>query len=567
MVPLTSMRAAGLFNISAFLGLYILGAQGEPVCYSDYPLEGWSTAGQAQISDAITGSISDICRKSVEGMNGSNFTLSAEGVVFTTLRGLGIPDVDVCRTAFAEIVLECLGSQNVAGGEVKSKDGVLYEVVHSSVEYLQDHNNRFEGASLDIQALESRKAKRSTLKTNKSKPSVKAKKTKTKPKVKSKGKTKAKMPKTNGKSKGKAKTPPSKGTKTSKSAKAGSTMTCKEIYALGLKESLASQRVATIDRSKRDGFVGSRAYIEKRSNTKSVIACRKPTKEQLAEHPKLKKDSEVIFKALNYPGKKEMPKTARYYGFTEPETCDVYSFKAAGNTPAITDPRAYHVEHILEWQTVGDFFTWIRDKKKFDEEFDNPDPSGAPLKIELLPVLENHMGSCIACRKIRIGKMWAYKNGEEKGIFDEVKMTDKIKGKQRVRQKKPAPKYINEAKEALAILRSLLGARIYMRNPKIAALFKKQKERIGDVLDKLDQEMAKHPGKLSAWQPQDLKALWDEYMDERFDYANRRTNGDMDKYLKMLTQEWGTVKELQQEVAKAQKAWDNEKRMKWVKPW
>ena len=81
------------------------------------------------------------------------------------------------------------------------------------------------------------------------------------------------------------------------------------------------------------------------------------------------------------------------------------------------------------------------------------------------------------------------------GIFDKAKIEDKILGKGKGRkpnQTRTAPD-VDKAREALMSLKYLMGARKYMRNPKIADIFKKQKNRIGEMLDKLDKELAKHP--------------------------------------------------------------------------
>ena len=63
---------------------------------------------------------------------------------------------------------------------------------------------------------------------------------------------------------------------------------------------------------------------------------------------------------------------------------------------------------------------------------------------------------------------------------------------------------IDSARQAYLKLKWLLVARLYVKNAEIKTIFKKQKERIGDLLDLLDTEMEEQPkikngNKLGAW--------------------------------------------------------------------
>ena len=130
-------------------------------------------------------------------------------------------------------------------------------------------------------------------------------------------------------------------------------------------------------------------------------------------------------------------------------------------------------------------------------------------------------------------------------------------------------------------LKYLMGVRAYMRDSAIEAIFKKQKERIGDMLDVLDAEVVKHQRvnpktdeKYGAWTPQKLKALWDEYMNERFRIAKARIEHDMDTFLALLEKEWTKTKDSDaNEIAfdglidKVKKEWMKEKAHAWTKPW
>lgn len=152
----------------------------------------------------------------------------------------------------------------------------------------------------------------------------------------------------------------------------------------------------------------------------------------------------------------------------------------------------------------------------------------------------------------------------------------------RGKNRKIAPPDINYARAALVKLKLILGARLYHKSPKIEAIFKKQKERIGDVLDALDTELERNPKekggvRFHAWKRQGLKAYWDQYMDEKFEIAKRRSERDMNMYLDMLKKYWhpkqGTTandKDLiifWSQIKRLDTAWEKEKLESWEAPW
>ena len=191
--------------------------------------------------------------------------------------------------------------------------------------------------------------------------------------------------------------------------------------------------------------------------------------------------------------------------------------------------------------------------------------------------------------------MWAYKDGNlDTGVFDEKKITNEITGEPQGEHK--LPKDANNAKLALQKLRSLMGARKYMRDENIAKIFGKQVSRIlhdsgtsetlannfasilqvnrmGNMLDKLDKALEQQTregrgtGTYTPWKRQQLKAFWDEYMNERFLVAKTRTIRDMDKYIALLDTHWGKNAPMRNEIAKLKAEWTKEKAIEWVRPW
>lgn len=141
--------------------------------------------------------------------------------------------------------------------------------------------------------------------------------------------------------------------------------------------------------------------------------------------------------------------------------------------------------------------------------------------------------------------MWSNKGQKDEsgGPHSEERMKMAIEGSPKTAEG------LAEAKKALIKLKNLMGARQYMRHPTIANIFKKQKERIGDMLDKIDNVLPNHPRNdikdsktFAPWEPQNLKTLWNEYMDYRFGIAKKRVEIDMDGYLKSLKTHWSMRK-------------------------
>jgi hypothetical protein len=167
--------------------------------------------------------------------------------------------------------------------------------------------------------------------------------------------------------------------------------------------------------------------------------------------------------------------------------------------------------------------------------------------------------------------MWKPKDPGS-GIYGEKAIRDEIIGK--------GPKNrkilnIDTAKSALLKLKHLMGARRYMTSKEIQGIFKKQKVRMGKMLERLDAEMVNHPrANYNAWQPQQLGSLWDKYMDQKFAEAKARTDRDMKKYLEMLVDSWSPLKNRDQNhrdffanIEHVTKEWTLEKRRPWVAPW
>ena len=107
--------------------------------------------------------------------------------------------------------------------------------------------------------------------------------------------------------------------------------------------------------------------------------------------------------------------------------------------------------------------------------------------------------------------------------------------------------------KVLERMRLLLGARTYLVDPKITAIFKKQKERMGTMLSNLDTSMETHTrtttqtttdpvtGAVTTstvtyapWKKQDLLTEWNTYMDAKWADATAKHKKVMDKFVNDL---------------------------------
>jgi hypothetical protein len=219
--------------------------------------------------------------------------------------------------------------------------------------------------------------------------------------------------------------------------------------------------------------------------------------------------------------------------------------------------RKYHIEHILEWQTVANFFKWMNRKMtKAGKMFTNPDPSqqgkgkldfcdywaeqwkgSYPSTITIngktlmplehmkwaypgvknreeefvwlqasmnTPAKSNVSKLCLdkyflVHFRLTISQMWSYKGEKDSNgnLYSEETMREHITGRKTTikgqNPEKVAGELVDGAKKALLKLKALLGARKYMREKKISTILKNQKEEIGKMLDAIDTELPKHP--------------------------------------------------------------------------
>lgn len=123
------MRTAGLFSPATLLSLHILSANAEPICRYDHPLATLSVTHLSSLQAVLEGPVTKLCNQFSNAKGNAVISHKAEGVTFQITQG-ATQSIEECRTSFAVIITQCVGSKNLDGGEVIGMDGVTYQVYH-----------------------------------------------------------------------------------------------------------------------------------------------------------------------------------------------------------------------------------------------------------------------------------------------------------------------------------------------------------------------------------------------------------------------------------------------------
>jgi hypothetical protein len=109
-----------------------------------------------------------------------------------------------------------------------------------------------------------------------------------------------------------------------------------------------------------------------------------------------------------------------------------------------------------------------------------------------------------------------------------------------------------QARIVVQRLRQVIGALKYMQEKDVAAIFAKEKNRIGEMIGYIDKELGKTPrlytprGKeevsYAPWKEQGLGKKWDKYMDDVFEKAKKKATDFMKLHLDDLDKEWDSQK-------------------------
>ncbi|KAL9617420.1 MAG: hypothetical protein Q9160_007777 [Pyrenula sp. 1 TL-2023] len=284
-----------------------------------------------------------------------------------------------------------------------------------------------------------------------------------------------------------------------------------------------------------------------------------------------------------YPRNGELKDATLYGWLKHDDKCD-YAWQSG--KPQVPKPKGYDSEHVLEWQVVTDFFAKMNQKS--GTKYTHPDPAKAKEKVDFCTywikswsleagqefTLDNspkrdpwgHIAAAYPSKDINkeefvrlqrnintptkanvslqlyfladipsltISIVLKLFNDGSAMIFDQNKMKTWLPDK-------------DGRYEVLIRLRRVLGAQKYLNEPDIIKIFKNQKTRMGDILDKLDTAMNTHPRKIkddttgavtttyNVWEKQDLLAEWNAHMDEKWKQATAKQKKVMDTYLQKL---------------------------------
>jgi hypothetical protein len=272
----------------------------------------------------------------------------------------------------------------------------------------------------------------------------------------------------------------------------------------------------------------------------------------------------------------------------------------------------YEVEHILEWQLVTGFFTWLNEEHfGRRKQFTNPEIAKKKgVKVDFctywrktwdapaftIPVNRNR------AQNAKQHVAWQYPGVDFRNEFVFLQKDINKPAKQQVRKPRSfhlyetdhsrqmwtfkdtdqiydvdkAVKDIDRGATDAAVqairAKALLGAQKYHKNPIVKQFLIDQKKRIGVALDEIDQALPNSPPLAghTAWQHQGLLNLWNTYMDEAFRNAKLRTDNTMDKMVDALESKWVIRAARNDALGRWIKAlrteWRKEKRSGWHQP-
>ncbi|KAL1607711.1 hypothetical protein SLS60_002646 [Paraconiothyrium brasiliense] len=577
-------------------------------CNVEHPMNSASDGLGTTFDQAFVGPIPELCR---EGANNLAKVLSlqvgdATVEIIPQSEDGTILSLQECKTAFEKIVSQCFVKEKTWGGEFMTEH-FLFDIHHTElrkrdIDNIGVYDDDLDDGGLDFDfdafGLEERSVvdetkespdddldlddvldKRGKLYGNreddleegeeehhdlevrrgrgggsrKSHPRPSKPKVKPKPKKKSNSKPKAKpSPKPKPTSKHASKTSSHKPTSTPKSKPAKSCAVLRKQVAVELSTAAKRSDDVYVDKT------GSMSLLAKRTSSKSTDGC-----------------GVAIF-ANNYPSPAEMDRdypNALAYGYTQPNVCPNLQFDSMPAYRRVSSfdrrtPVVYEIEHILEWNTVTNFFDWLNEERFKGRRWPHPDPnkrarqptvnfcgfwkevwnSGPAFQMNGAALTANkHLASKYPSsqhftkefvwlqkelNKPAKTEMWKRKSTP--GIFSDLTLRTRLDQTTNV---------VNARKGAL-MLKYLLGAQMYMTDRKIANIFAQQKNRVGKVLGQIDRDLPNHQRivasrQLDPWETIGLQQLWNQYMDEVFAKAKSRTLYTMDKWVRVAEQRWG----------------------------
>ncbi|KAI0108573.1 glycosyl hydrolases family 18-domain-containing protein [Nemania sp. FL0031] len=292
--------------------------------------------------------------------------------------------------------------------------------------------------------------------------------------------------------------------------------------------------------------------------------------------------------SFSYPSDTEAKKDGNpTYGFRTTD-CGDYDFGAPLETD--TAESKYEAEHVLEFQLIKQFFDDL--DQNFRDPFDNPDPSkNTPvnfcqlvnllwnIKPVTIPNLDtasgngatltpyNHVAGQFPTKtwhKDEYVRLDSTINSPPKasawaGSTSTFKQTQIVDFKKWIGGdpsdytspvNQDDPKYsglitnIDGAEKIMKSLRAIVGARLYQNDPLVISILRNQKERVGEVLRRLDTEILPANPKQAGWDPWEplgLKERWDAFMKGKLALAMTKTNKVLNDILPRMQEQWANA--------------------------
>jgi uncharacterized FlaG/YvyC family protein len=157
-------------------------------------------------------------------------------------------------------------------------------------------------------------------------------------------------------------------------------------------------------------------------------------------------------------------------------------------------------------------------------------------------------------RRMQLFTQKKTKDGKSIAIHNEKMMEELAEGRYEDPTTKIKDVPSDQALRVVKYVREMIGTFIYMQEEDVAKILAKEKNRIGAMIDAIDQHLHKSPRQAESndgtkkitytpWQEQGLGDKWNRYMDDVFERAKQKGTDYVGSNLGNLEQEWNSQKE------------------------
>ncbi|KAK3900201.1 hypothetical protein C8A05DRAFT_36165 [Staphylotrichum tortipilum] len=245
------------------------------------------------------------------------------------------------------------------------------------------------------------------------------------------------------------------------------------------------------------------------------------------------------------------------YGFTTTD-CDNFNFDVLGIN-GVTGVN-YDTEHVLEAQLIKLFFDEV-DHDNFDT-FCHPDPTQpATTRLsfcglvnalwDMDPIVIPNLESAFTGKALtpfeHVVAQFPTMEGGDSQVADFEKWIGGDPNDYDSDVNLDTPTYtglittLEGAEKIMKSMRAILGSRMYHNHPNIALILQAQKERMGEVLRRLDTDILPNNPKQTGWTPwapMGLKEKWDKFMKGKMALAVTKSNKVLNDILPRMQVQW-----------------------------